>query len=261
MAFTKTWLTPNKGRPTLALGSAWYDLACLNDQEHMNISSMKVAFFLVALAGQSSAQRAFLKADCDSVSYGKSCTLSWDAAGRDAYIFGLGKVGSSGTAKVSPESSTIYTLITEEGNSVSFDSVRINVEGLKGGGDFPSPDDFNPILQEQKKVEYFQFLDRVQGVLQGDSFHVHGSSLPHDPTFLLYTDWAPQPNLLRPGDKGIRGRRVAYGVLTRKQSNSSVVFYVQALVKYQRMGESDWRDETDKSVIRFAEDRLKAQLD
>jgi hypothetical protein len=77
---------------------------------------------------------------------------------------------------------------------------------------------------------------------------------------LIYTNWVVQQKLTLPTDKGIRRRQVAYGVHVNEPTNGVVAFDIRALVQYQRMGESEWRDDKDPQVNRMAEQMLQESI-
>lgn len=67
--------------------------------------------------------------------------------------------------------------------------------------------------------------------------------------------------MIRPTDRGIRSRRVAYWVRAEEpRSQKDVPFEVKAIVEYQRLAEARWRPETDQQLVTELETRLKQQL-
>jgi len=215
---------------------------------------------LLALAVQASASTAFHSSQ-NKINYGDSCTLTWSSVASDAYIVGVGRVEGSGSVQVAPGASTDYILVVNSGKRIEYAKLHIDVMGLKGDESYPDQDKFHPGLRDQKKVTYSEFLDTVMKTLQTKfPYHVRGAYLPPDHFMLVYTNWVVQQKLMLPTDKGIRRRQVAYAVHVNEPTNGVVAFDVRALVQYQRMGESEWRDDKDPQVNRMAEQMLQESL-
>jgi hypothetical protein len=196
------------------------------------------------------------------ISYGDSCTLTWSSAGSEAYIIGVGKVKGSGSVQVAPSQSTDYVLIISSGVRMEYTKLHISVTGLKGNEEYPDQGKFQTGLRDQSKAKYPDFLDRVTRALQSSPFeyHVRGSWLPPDRFILIYTNWVVQHKLMLPTDKGIRQRQVAYAVNVNEPITGIITFDIRTLVQYQRLGESQWRDDKDPDVNRLAEQMLKAEI-
>jgi hypothetical protein len=196
------------------------------------------------------------------INYGESCTLTWSSAANEAYIVGVGKVEGSGSVQVAPAVPTDYVLVVNTGRRIEYTTLHIDVAGLKGNEEYPDQDKFQPGLREERKASYSDFLNKVTTTLQNNPFayHVRGSYLPPDRFILIYTNWVVQQKLILPTDKGVRQRQVAYAVHVNEPTNGTVAFDVRALVQYQRMGESEWRDDKDPEVNRMAEHLLQESL-
>jgi hypothetical protein len=196
-----------------------------------------------------------------TINYGESCTLTWTSAANEAYIIGVGKVEGSGSVQVAPGAPTDYVLVVNTGRRIEYTKLHIDVEGLKGNELYPDEDNFQPGLRDEIKTSYPEFLNTVTTTLQEKfPYHVRGSYLPPDHFILIYTNWAVDRKLMLPTDKGIRQRQVAYAVHVNEPSNGIIAFDVRALVQYQRMGESEWRDDKDPQVNRMAEQILRERL-
>ena len=93
------------------------------------------------------------------------------------------------------------------------------------------------------------------------TFSVRGSHLPHADFFDFYTNRQIKPELIRPTDRGIRQRRVAYWMRVREpQKDRTVPFEIRASVEYQRFGESEWRMEKDTQIKRDAAELLRSAI-
>ena len=195
------------------------------------------------------------------ISFGDSCTLTWSTVANEAYIVGVGKVEGSGSVQVAPGAPTDFVLVVNTGGRIEYTKLHIDVEGLKGNEEYPDQDKFQSGLRDERKAPYLGFLDTVTKTLQGKfPYHVRGSYLPPDHFILIYTNWAVQPKLMLSTDKGIRQRKVAYAVHVNEGTSDITSFDIRALVQYQRMGESGWRDDKDPQVNRMAEEMLQASL-
>jgi hypothetical protein len=151
--------------------------------------------------------------------------------------------------------------VVNTGRRIEYTKLHIDVEGLKGNEEYPDQDKFQPGLRDERKASYPVFLDTVAKTLQ-DRFlyHVRGAYLPPDRFILIYTNWVVQQRLMLPTDKGIRRRQVAYAVHINEPTNGVIAFDIRVLVQYQRMGESEWRDDKDPQVNRMAEQILQESL-
>jgi hypothetical protein len=215
---------------------------------------------LIALAVLPSAASTFHSSE-NRVNYGESCTLTWTSAANEAYIVGVGKVEGSGSVQVAPAVPTDYVLVVNTGRGIEYTTLHIDVMGLKGNEDYPDQDKFQPGLRDVKKASYADFLSVVTTTLQNTlAYHVRGAYLPPDHFILIYTNWIVQQKLTLPTDKGIRRRQVAYAVHVNEPVKGVIAFDVRALVQYQRMGESTWRDDQDPQVNRMAEQILQEIL-
>jgi hypothetical protein len=215
---------------------------------------------LIALAVTASAASTFHSSQ-SRINYGESCTLTWTSAADEAYIVGVGKVEGSGSVQVAPGVPTDYLLVVNNGKRIEYTKLHIDVVGLKGNEIYPDQDKFQAGLREETKASYLGFIDTVTKTLQDKfPYHVRGSYLPPDRFILIYTTWAVQQKLMLPTDKGIRQRQVAYAVHVNEPTNGVIAFDIRALVQYQRMGESEWRDDKDPQVNRMAEQILQESL-
>src|SRR5205823_2030167 len=126
-----------------------------------------------------------------------------------------GKVKPSGEQVVSPLVPTTYVLVVERGTSIRTAALTVDVTGPRGVSDFPEIGDFNatPIVDQRRGTRFTDFLDVVHKTLQDQmSFRVRGDFLPKRPYVTLYTNKSPRSELIRPTDRGIRYRRLAYSV-------------------------------------------------
>jgi hypothetical protein len=226
----------------------------------MNVLIARLFAPLLVLAVSANAASTFHSSQ-SRINYGESCTLTWTSAASEAYIVGVGKVDGSGSVQVAPGVPTDYVLVVNTGSRIEYTKLHIQVEDLKGNEEYPDQEKFQVGLREETKASYLGLIDTVTKTLQNKfPYSVRGSWLPPDTFILIYTNWAVQQKLMLPTDKGIRQRQVAYAVHINEPTNGVVAFDIRALVKYQRMGESEWRDDKDPAVNRMAEQILQEGL-
>jgi len=221
------------------------------------------AFILAISALTPALAQVVITAKPDIINLGAALTLSWNSSGGAAYIEGLGLVPPNGSRQLSPKESQTFTLVSEGPTGIRYASVRIKVNGERGDSVFPDPDDFPPgVSDHRRSIQYTDFLNLVTSILQDAlKFRVRGQHLPNQSFYVFFTDRQPRPDLIRPTDRGIRSRRVAYWVRAEEpRSPKDVPFEVKAIVEYQRLAESKWRPETDQQLITELEGRLKQQL-
>jgi len=205
-----------------------------------------------------------VSADPTEIDAGQSSTISWHVERGDVFISGIGTVPASGSAVVHPDTTTDYVLIAQNGERIESTRVTVTVKGAKGNEAFPDVEDFKsaPIVAEHHDSSYPAFLSAVERTLQDTfHFHVHGDFLPSRPYVTLFTDRSIRPELLRPTDRGIRRRRVAYAVRVNQPTHGIISYEIRTMVEYQRMSEIEWRPETDADLLRAATDRLRAALE
>jgi hypothetical protein len=213
---------------------------------------------LTAATGQVS-----LSANPESTEPGGAVTLTWSSPGASTFIDGVGAVSPSGSTSLTPRASATYNLVSEGPKGIRYASVRVQVTGERGESVFPDPDDFPPGVSDRRtSIPYTDFLDVTFKTLQDRlKFRVRGQHLPRQSFYVFFTDRQSRPDLLRPTDRGIRSRRVAYWVhIDEPRSGKAVAFEVKALVEYQRAAEAKWRLETDQPLVTEVAARLKQQL-
>jgi hypothetical protein len=204
-----------------------------------------------------------ISAKPDTVEPGGAITLVWKSPGPAAYIDGIGLVPPSGSKTISPRASGIYTLISEGPIGIQYSSVRVQMMGERGDPVFPDPDDFPPgVADRRTSMAYTDFLNLTFKTLQDEMSHrIRGQHLPDQSFYVFFTDRRERPDLLRPSDRGIRSRRVAYWVrIEEPHSHKDVPFEVKAIVEYQRLAESRWRPETDQQLVTGLATSLKQKL-
>jgi hypothetical protein len=204
-----------------------------------------------------------IAANPESIEAGASVTLTWSSDATTAFLDGIGAVPPSGSTTVSPRASSTYTLVTQGVKGIHYASVRVEVTGERGVSAFPDPDDFpRGVSDRRNAIRYTDFLDVTFRTLQdGLKFRVRGDHLPRQNFYVFFTDREPRPEFIRPSDRGIRSRRVAYLVRVEEpRSDQAVSFEVKAIVEYQRAAEAKWRPETDQQIVSEIASRLKEQL-
>jgi hypothetical protein len=206
-----------------------------------------------------------LTVDRSTIELGSSCRITWRSDGDSAFLIGVGKVPVSGSRSLQPEASTNYVLVVARHGVFSYANASVKVNGEKGGTPFPDPDEFNQegnITDKEASRSYPDFLDIAFNTLQNKmAFSVRGSHLPGEDFFDFYTNRQIKPELIRPTDRGIRQRRVAYWMRVREpQKHGTVPFEIRASVEYQRFGESEWRMEKETQLKRDAAELLRSAI-
>jgi hypothetical protein len=179
------------------------------------------------------------------------------------FLTGVGKVNPSGEQAVSPLVPTTYVLVVEGGSSIRTAALTIDVTGSRGTTEFPDIGDFSsaPIVDQRRGSRFTDFLDLIQETLQDQmAFHVRGDFLPKRPYVTLFTDKRPRPELIRPTDRGIRYRRLAYAVQVNEPVNGSISYEIRTILEYQRTAETQWRAEKDDTMVRSAAEALRTAL-
>jgi hypothetical protein len=223
---------------------------------------LRVIVFLFAAITTALAETT-IAAKPESIEAGASVTLTWSSDATTAFLDGIGAVPPSGSTTVSPSESSTYTLVTQSVKGIHYASVRVEVTGERGVWLFPDPDDFSRgVSGRRNAIPYTDFLDVTFKTLQdGLKFRVRGDHLPRQNFYVFFTDRESRPEFIRPSDRGIRSRRVAYLVrIEEPRSGQAVSFEVRAIVEYQRAAEAKWWPETDQQVVSDVTRRLKEQL-
>ncbi len=203
------------------------------------------------------------KASRGKIDAGQSTTLSWFAEGDAAFLTGVGKVRPSGEQVVSPLVPTQYVLVVESGDRIRSAALTIDVTGPRGAADFPDIGDFAsvPIVDQRRGSKFTDFLAVVQKTLQDQmSFLVRGDFLPRRPYVTLYTDKRVRPELIRPADRGIHYRRLAYAVQVNEPVNGLISYEIRTILEYQRTAETQWHIEKETTMIRGAVEALRTAL-
>ncbi len=222
----------------------------------------RVIFFIVAAIAPVLGQ-VTITASPDSVEAGEAVAITWKSLGTSAFIDGVGAVPASGSKTVRPSGSTTYTLVSQGPRGIGYASARVQVNGQRGEAIFPDPDEFPQGVSDRRSaIAYPDFLDVAFKTLQDQlKFRVRGEHLPKQTFYVFFTDREPRPGLVKPADRGIRARRVAYWVRVEEpHAGQAVPFEVKALVEYQRSAEATWRPETDQQLVTGIAGQLKQQL-
>jgi hypothetical protein len=225
---------------------------------------MRKAFFVAFVGLVPALAQVSITATPEAVEVGAPVTLSWRSPGTSAFIDGIGVVPPNGSRRIALQSSNSFTLVSEGATGgFRYASVSVKVNGERGDSVFPDPDDFPPgVSAHRTQMLYTKFLSVVFATLQDTlKFRVRGEHLPDQTFYVFFTDRQSRPDLVRPTDRGVRSRRVAYWVRADEpRSASDVPFEVKAIIEYQRLAEAKWRPETDQGLVTELANRLKQQL-
>jgi hypothetical protein len=204
-----------------------------------------------------------IAANPESVDAGEPVVITWKSPGTSAFIDGVGVVRPSGSKTITPTGSMTYTLVSQGPSGIGYASVRIPINGQRGEAIFPDPNEFPQGVSDRRSaIAYPDFLDVAFKTLQDQlKFRVRGEHLPQQTYYVFFTDREPRPELVKPSDRGIRARRVAYSVRVEEpRAGQAIPFEVKALVEYQRSAEATWRAETDPQLLTGIVGQLKQQL-
>ena len=201
---------------------------------------------------------------------GAEATLIWSGGGDHTYITGLGRVADQGTARVHAVRSTTYWLVTERGGATLSASAVLTVTGQR---EVPgSPDLVLPQIaslsggkrREVTGVPFTEFLDAVDTALR-DAWAAEPLWLhkPHEPFYTAVTERLIRPEFVRPSDKGIGQRRVAFMVRAYEPARASpimIAYEVRSKVESRFRNEADFVEEKDPTISRDLADKLDAEI-
>jgi len=221
---------------------------------------LSICFFVAP----SSAQVATLTVEPTSMEIGGSATLHWQAqnAAR-AFITGIGEVPTSGSAKVSPEASATYTLLTENDKGIFSKSVKLDVRGAKGG-EFPQDQAFMyPVEDRRAAISFLEFAVKLHHVLQdGMKLTVRREEYDCESSRLVFvTNLHQDQSLVGTPEAGkILIRRVAFRVEVFR-SPRDVLYIITTTIESKRKIEQTWFADTSETRHRSEADRLRKAID
>ena len=191
--------------------------------------------------------------------------ISWRADGAtSAFLSGFGNVEPSGSRTFQAVQSQTFVLVSEGPEGIRMASERLEVQGGKGSDSLPSPSEFRSPLQKRLTVKSFTALcDGIHDVLQDDlKFTVTYYQIPRE-KFVFLVEPSVRPELIRPTDKKIRKRQLAYLVEIPLPGAlpAEVQVTIQTWMQYQRWIEKNWRVEGDEELHRQASEHLWQLID
>lgn len=211
-----------------------------------------------------------LRVEPATIEAGAEATLIWSDGGDLTYITGVGRVADQGVAQVHPVRSTTYWLVAERGGATLSASAVLTVTGQRevpGSLDVVLP----PITslsggkrREAAGVPFTEFLDAVDAALR-DAWAAEPLWLhrPHEPFYTAVTLRLVRPEFVRPSDKGIGQRRVAFVVRAYEPASASptmIAYELQSKVESRLRNEADFVEEKDPTIARDLVDKLDTEI-
>lgn len=220
-----------------------------------------IATCLILVSTMLLVDSARISASESRVQYGDSVTLSWvlgDA--QEAYISHVGRVTGAGSRRISPETTTTYTLVSDNG---TLDSISIDVYGSRTAERYPDPEQFDHAVRGNRRIRSLPaFLERTRSYLQ-DSMRLavrDGPLAGGGYRFITF----PSERVTTTGflPRQFRARRTAFMVeIDSLRPRGEIVFSIKTFIEYQRRGEQTWRLERDVDVFLSAARALKQALE
>lgn len=203
-----------------------------------------------------------LSASASSIQYGDSVEIRWALEpAQDGYVSHVGRVTGPGRRWVALEQTTTYTLLVEDGRTVS---TTVLVYGSRASDPYPDPEQFSfPIRGTRRATPHLAFVDRARAYLQ-DSLGLtvrEGSTLRGRYQFVShlsekFTTGEPLP-------RRVRARQTAFLVDIEPpvRPGGEIQFTVSSYVQYQRGAEGTWRRETETEVYVAAGQAVRRALE
>lgn len=221
------------------------------------------ALFLVSTLAQADATR--FSVIPTSVQAGEEVTLDWQATGAaSVFISQVGVVRAEGKTTLRLIEPAVLGLIVDQGDRLEVKTVKVDVRGARGESHVDPASFKNPMTHKIKGVDAARLLESLYKILQDDMKYSIEMLQAPEGRVVLITNSKNQPSLIKPEERKIRYRRVAYMVDIEKSSDNSTTYTIRALVEYQRMIEKTWRrqdpDGSDmyRQVIESVGNRIKA---
>lgn len=229
------------------------------------VPSVSLLVFLLVIQSSRAADQVVFSVDRATLEPGDQVMLTWKAVGQEALLLGIGKVPVEGSMALVPRQSRSYTLLVEDNGSIHSASVSIAVTGTRDIPGIPKFAEFrSPVVGQIRSVEYLKFVDELFHTLQEDlKFSPDGEFQPGRHYVVVFTNRKDDLGLIRPSDKGVRFRRIAYAIEVDEPhpGDTGVRFQVSSAIDEQLFGESAWHNTDDQELARQASARLKDRLE
>lgn len=208
-----------------------------------------------------------ITAERASVYLGDSVLLSWRATGVDSiYIAYLGTVAATGSRRISPQRTAMYTAVAERNGRTRTASTRIAVAGTRGGADFPERNDLFsfPLRATNTSRTLPALLARIEDILQ-DEYYL--SVDPYAPSgngqFVFITTKGFRRDLLDPNNRIIEGRRLAFRIIVETGNVKGGIRYtIATLLERKKRLVTPWKREENAAIAgkeaRKLRDRINA---
>lgn len=223
------------------------------------------AVLILAGVRWAGAEDIVLKAEPAEISAGASTLLTWQIDGtQSVYLSGVGLVQPTGSRSVSPPLTTNYFLIAQDGTAVAVHSVRVTVNGTKGGDEFPSDlDRFIYPISTTASISTVALLGKIRHILQDTlQFSLKEYTQP-DGAFIFLTNVSERPSLKQKEDKGIAARRIGFriDVLKPLDKDNRITCQIRTLIDYRRRIERTWRPDPEDKLHREQADLVRQKID
>ena len=189
-------------------------------------------------------------ADRSRISSGESATLSWQAKpGQKTVLLGSGEVGPSGSLRISPASTSSYTLVSDGREGFSARTLTVEVTGVRGT-DFPTNEEqyLFPLSDQRSVHSRVDFLQEIFRLLQdGLSLSVRTYTASNGAVVFL-TNAAERAELVAADERRrLRARRISYRLEVADRAGQ-MAYTLKLLIEFQLRAEETWRKENKEGL-------------
>lgn len=202
----------------------------------------------------------------DTINIGQFAILTWQVTNAERiYISTLGKVNPSGSQKISPDKTTIISIIAEGIGSISSKSKEVVIMGTRGESLCPDEHLLQyPFTYKKDSVNYTDVLDVIHDVLQDTmGFSIYSEHQLHNGPYIFLTNYSQKSYLVGGNERTIGARRIAYAVEIKMRDclNHNVEYVIKSAIQYRLKIGKVWRQETNEQFYLREAQRLKKNVD
>jgi len=201
----------------------------------------------------------------DTIMVGQSARLDWEASAADRiYLAYYGLAPLVGALTVSPERTTVYTIVAEKNGTTFSEAVTLLVEDGPGGAGLPPEN----IFQYSQNFPFLmpslvRFLGHVRKVLQEEyGFQLEEFKDRRTGHYVFYGPPTTQADLVQKSERRIGARRLTLmiKVFPLPDQSRKWSYTVNALIEYRRRIERTWRIEQNQAIYQQEIEKLNALL-
>ena len=182
-----------------------------------------------------------------SIGFGQSVMIKWQVKGASkVFVTPIGLVDGAGKRRIKPGQTTTYILVAENSVGTVTKSVTVAVEGSKSNDEFPEVNAFRyPISFKIQTSSLPELLEHIHHVLQDVLKHTVRLTSQPSGTLTFVTNRRSRSELVKPSEKRIGRRRIAFmvEVAERKSKKVQLTYTIKAVIEYRRRIERVWRQE------------------